>query len=163
MSAGVHGSDFQLPHFVEPANTTAAVADLADIDDRNFDRVAGSILISLDGVVGGKLGAQVLDKAGFGGGAASVQGDDVLLENQLRQLGRANDARHRPGLYRFYGPLGRIMKGRNSASRQHHVKRAVHPEGSKIACEALEVSVHERHHVGIQHARARPLILSPLP
>ena len=94
--AGAARADVQAALRVEPGDRAAAGADLDDVDHRRLDRkalhVAADVVDRLD------REAAVLDQRALRGGAAHVEGDDVLEAERLRVGAGADAAADRAGL-----------------------------------------------------------------
>ena len=103
--AGGFRADLHHAAGVDFRNGAAACADGNDVDHRDSGRVA------LNQALVGDLGFVVFNQADIGGGAAHVEGDDLICAALPADICRGNDARGRAGDRRFDRALDGFLDG----------------------------------------------------
>ena len=144
---------------IEPGDRAAAGADLDDVDHRRLDRkslhIAAGVVDRVD------REAAVLDQRALGGGAAHVEGDDVLEPERLGIGAGADAAADRPGFDQADRLPAGALDREQPAVRAHHVERA----GKALACEVAlkppDIGRDLRADIGVGGDRRGALVFVP--
>ena len=113
--AGALRPDLQLAEAVDPGDGAAAGAHRVDVHHRHRDVAA------LDLAAAGDERLAVLDQRDVAGGAAHVEGDDVLEAGHAAGIGAGGDAAGRPRQHRGHRLARGGREGRHAAVRLHDV------------------------------------------
>ena len=165
VGTGAVGSHRDAPHGVDPGDGAAARPDLHHLDDRNAQRNSAALAeagFAVDLELACGLRRVVADEAYLGGGAAHVEGDDLVEPHFRRDPGRENRAAGRTGLDEPDGEPDRGIEARKPTARGHEQHRACETERREPGTKACEVARHERLHVGVRNGSAETLVLPDL-
>ncbi len=137
---------------VDGGDGAAAGADLDHVHHGRLDRQAGPVLEAAHAArfqIGGDVRHAVLDHAGLGGGAAHVEGDEVVLAGLLAEPRGGKRPAGGAGLQQADRELARLVERDEAASRMHEAHRAAEAARRQLALEPAEVAVHERLDIGV--------------
>ena len=154
--AGALGTGLQRAAGIDPDMRAAAGADLGEVDRRHLQRVAGAGQqpradhdAGADRIFLGARDLAVLDHRGLGGGAAHVEGDDLLELLGAGQRLRADHAAGRPGFDDVHRPLGGGAVGRQAAVRLHQQQAGRNAGAVEPLAQRPEIGGDDRHHIGV--------------
>jgi hypothetical protein len=156
-------TDMQLAEIVDPGDRAAAIADLDQVDHRHHDRIAGRDAVALDPVIGLDLHLAVLDQRALRRRAADVERNDVLLADQLAELGCAPESGGRAGLHHRDRDLRHRLQRVDAAIRLHDVRAPYEAAFLQPIVQSRQVAFGRRLHIGRQHRRVRALVFAPFP
>ena len=125
-------------------------------------RVAVADARRFEPVVGGDRGRAVLDGGALGGGAADVEIDHVGLAAEAADEGGAVDARRRARFEQRDRVCPGPAEARGAAVRLHRHLGAGEAERVEAGLQRVEIALHDRLHVGVEHGRVGALVLAPL-
>ena len=144
---------------IEPGDRAAAGADLDDVDHRRLDRkslhIAAGVVDRVD------REAAVLDQRTLGGGAAHVEGDDVLEPERLGVGAGADATADRTGFDQPDRlPTGALDR-EQAAVRAHHIKRAGKALRGEVALKTPDIGRDLRSDIGVGGDRRCALVFVP--
>ncbi len=144
---------------IEPGDRAAAGADLDDVDHRRLDRkpfhIAAGVVDRVD------REAAVLDQRALGGGAAHVEGDDVLQAQRLGIGAGADAAADRTGFHEAHWLPAGALDRKQAAVRAHHIKRAGKALAGEVALEPPDIGRDLRADIGVGGDRRGALVFVP--
>ena len=129
----LHGETAALPH-----------ADHVDLELVSADRYAP------------------FDQAGLGGGAAHVEGDEVLVAGEAADVRGEDGPRGGARVERAHRKSRRGVRGGDPPVVLHHVEAAREPALGEAGGESAQVLREARRDVGVDHRGIRPLVLPVL-
>ncbi len=154
--AGALRPDLEMALAADPGDRAAAGADGLDVDHRDAHRERS------DRAAVGDLRHARLDQAQVGGGATSVQRNQILEAGDLRDHRGAERACRRPG-QRGGDRLVHDLLARDHAARGlHHQERLRSQVRPEFVVDALQVAPHVRLHERVDERRHRALVLAVL-
>ena len=165
VGAGAARSHLQEAQLVDPGDAAAPGADLDHVDDRSLD---GQPAAPLEPVDPGGLHARrdvrlaVLDQAGLGGGAAHVEGDDVVVADPAAEMGAGQGAAGGPGLQEPDGEADRHLRRHQAAGGLGEVEPAPEAATFEGRDEAAHVAGHQGLDVGVGGGGRGALVFAEL-
>jgi len=117
IGAGALRSDLQRAQFVDPGDAAAARAHFDDIDHRAHHRVA--VGVAADVIAFGRERLALAHQRRLGGGAAHVEGHDVVVAQRFAYGGRGDDAADRARFHHHHRPGDRRGGRHHPAVRLH--------------------------------------------
>ena len=151
------GPDLQAAGLVEPGDRTAAGADRVDVERRRVDRQP----LELGALVEHRLAVD--HQRGVEAGATHVDGDQVRFAGDGGEPGGADHAAGRAGQDQVHRLVLGQRRGHRATAGAHHQELATEARLVEAVAEGAQVGADDRLDVGVEHRRARPLVLAVLP
>ena len=165
--AGTFRADLEGAGLVDPDDGAATRSDLGDVDRRQFQRIATA---TAERAAGGDAAADLefvgahqsalLDDRRLRGGSAHVEGDEVGIAAASAELPRRDDAGGRAAFDDLRRPVRRRRGIEDPTARLHDHEAPRQAGGRQILDHGIEIALHRRADIGVDHRRARPLVLA---
>ena len=168
IGAGALRADPEHVARVHPGDGAAARADLDEVDDRGANGIAGPLGAVLgpggraDLVLLGDARGAALDEAGLGGGAAHVEGQDVVEPEEVAEMGGDDDPRGGSRLDHEHGLGAGGLEGQDAAARLHDEELALESGFPQTRLDAGEIPLDDGPHPRVDEGGARPEVLAEL-
>ena len=167
--AGAAWADLQRAAGVAPDDRAAAGADLGEVNGGNAQKIAASGEQSrtvhdsaADLVLGRPAYRAVLDDRCLGGGAAHVEGDQLVEPDPSSQRLGSDDTSGRPGLDDVHRHRGRRRIGHQPTVGLHDQQRSPHRDPIETGTQGGQVAANDRQYVRVDHRGRGALVFLDL-